>query len=152
MASPPRPRFPDRPDFVGRYVRLAYMSLMQEVDIATAERYPEVTPAMKQVLLFVDRDGSRLTELAELAGMTKQAMGEHVEALVGLGLLERTRDPHDGRAKRIRPTRAGLACMRYALDAAVGVHGHWEQILGEDRLGELMVLLRDLVDGLAAEG
>jgi DNA-binding MarR family transcriptional regulator len=124
---------------------------MQEVDVGTADRYPEVTPAMKHVLLFVERDGSRVTELAELAGMTKQSMSEHVDGLVALGLLERTRDPADGRAKLIRPTRAGLACMRHALDVAMSVHRHWEAILGADRTNQLMQILKELEAGLAAE-
>jgi DNA-binding MarR family transcriptional regulator len=146
-----QPRFPKRPDFVGRYVRLTYINMMEEIDAGTADSYPDVTPAMKQVLLFVGRDGSRLTELAELARMTKQSMGEHVDGLVELGLLERIPDPNDGRAKLIRPTADGLMCMNYALGVAVGVHEHWESLLGQRKTEQLMTLLRELNNKLEAE-
>jgi DNA-binding MarR family transcriptional regulator len=146
-----QPRFPKRADFIGRYVRLAYINLMEEVDAGTADDYPEVTPAMKQVLLFVARDGSRLTELAALARMTKQSMGEHVDALVDLGLLERIPDPDDGRAKLIRPTADGLMCMNFALGVAVDVHRHWESLLGQRKTEQLMTLLRELTTKLEAE-
>lgn len=124
---------------------------MEEVDAGTADSYPDVTPAMKQVLMFVDRDGNRLTELAELAGMTKQSMGEHVDGLVQLGLLERIPDPNDGRAKLIRPTADGLMCMSYAFNVAVGVHEHWERLLGARKAQQLLNLLQELNAKLDAE-
>ena len=43
----------------------------------------------------------RLTELATLAGMTKQSVGEIVDDLVDLGYVERIPDPADSRAKLI---------------------------------------------------
>lgn len=125
--------------------------MMEEIDAGTADEYPEVSPAMKQVLMFVSRDGNRLTELAELAGMTKQSMGEHVDSLVELGLLERVPDPADGRAKLIRPTRDGLMCMNYALGVAVGVHEHWESLLGPRKTQQLMSLLQELNAKLEVE-
>jgi len=145
------PRFPERPDFVGRYVRLLYLQLLEELDAGTADAYPEVSPAMKQVLMLVSRDGSRLTDMATAGRMTKQSMGEHVNALVELDLLERIPDPDDRRAKRIRPTKAGLACMGDAYDVAVDVHRHWEQLLGERKTEQLQRLLAELVHKLDDE-
>lgn len=52
--------------------------------------------------------GSRLTELAERAGMSKQAMGDLVDQCVAWGLVRREPDPLDARAKRIAFTPAGL--------------------------------------------
>ena len=145
------PRFPERPDFVGRYVRLLYLQLLDELDAGTADAYPEVSPAMKQVLMLVSREGSRLTDMATAGRMTKQSMGEHVNALVELDLLERIPDPADGRAKLIRPTRAGVACMSDAYEVAVDVHRHWEHLLGERKTDQLQRLLRELVQKLDAE-
>src|SRR5918999_4052339 len=48
--------------------------------------------------------GSRLTELAERSGLTKQAVGEAVGELGKLGYVEGGPDPRDGRAEIIRPT------------------------------------------------
>ncbi len=52
--------------------------------------------------------GSRLTELAAHAGMTKQAMGDLVDQCEAWGLVRREPDPMDRRARRIVFTPAGL--------------------------------------------
>ena len=125
--------------------------MMEEVDLGTADAYPDVTPAMKQVLVFVNREGSRLTDLAASAGMTKQSMGEHIDGLVELGILERIPDPADGRAKLIRPTAEGVMCMGYAQRVALDVHAHWESLLGERKSRQLLQLLQELATKLDAE-
>ena len=56
----------------------------------------------------IDPEGTRLTDLAERAFMTKQSVGEVVSDLEKLGgTLERVPDPGDGRAKIIRLTERG---------------------------------------------
>ena len=56
-------------------------------------------------------EGSRLTDLAQQAGMTKQAMGDLVTQCEAWGLVVREPDPHDGRARRVRFTPSGLAWL-----------------------------------------
>ena len=63
-------------------------------------------------------EGSRLTDLAERAGMTKQAMGDLVTQCEAGGLVVREPDPHDARARRVRFTVTGLAWVK-AYHAAV---------------------------------
>ena len=57
-------------------------------------------------------EGSRLTELAQSAGVTKQGMGELVNQCAAWGLVERTDDPRDSRAKIIKFTDTGLSWLR----------------------------------------
>ena len=52
--------------------------------------------------------GSRLTELAAAAGMSKQAMGDLVTQCEAWGLVRREPDPLDARARRIVFTETGL--------------------------------------------
>ncbi len=52
--------------------------------------------------------GARLTELAESAGMSKQAMGDLVDQCEAWALVRRERDPLDARARRIVFTPTGL--------------------------------------------
>jgi len=69
----------------------------------------------------LDVDGTRLTELARRASMSKQAMGELVDQCLELGLVDRIADPSDGRARIVRFTRAGhiwLDAFRDAVDVA----------------------------------
>ncbi len=77
--------------------------------------YGDVRQAHGCVFGNIAEDGMRLTELSELAGMTKQGVGEAVSDLERLGYAERVADPSDGRAKIIRLTERGRAAQRAAL-------------------------------------
>ncbi len=56
-------------------------------------------------------EGSRLTDLAAQAGMTKQAMGKLVDQCEAWALVIRKPDPQDGRANRVQFTEIGLAWL-----------------------------------------
>ncbi|MBH1966342.1 MAG: MarR family transcriptional regulator [Comamonadaceae bacterium] len=64
-------------------------------------------------------EGSRLTDLADAAGMSKQAMGDLVNQCEAWGLVTRQADPLDGRARLIQFTPTGLAWLA-AFKSAVG--------------------------------
>ena len=85
------------------------------------------------VMAHVTYEGIRLTDLAEKAGITKQAMSELVIDLEELGYLTRTADPHDGRAKLIGFTDKGRAAVREAMRAFSEI----ESVLGERSLRSL---------------
>lgn len=55
--------------------------------------------------------GARLTELAQRAGMSKQAMGKLVDQCEAWGLVMRAQDAHDARARRIVFTAIGLSWL-----------------------------------------
>lgn len=69
------------------------------------------------VMAHVTFEGIRLTDLAEKAGITKQAMSELVIDLERLGYLVRTADPSDRRAKLIGFTDKGRAAVHEAMRA-----------------------------------
>lgn len=95
------------------------------------------------VMAHVTFEGIRLTELAERAGITKQAMSELVIDLERLGYLMRTPDPHDRRAKLISFTDKGRAAVHEAMRA----FAEMESALGERSLRSLR---RSLLTILAA--
>ncbi|MEO7242442.1 MAG: MarR family winged helix-turn-helix transcriptional regulator [Variovorax sp.] len=68
----------------------------------------QVSAAHIHITRHLARGGSRLTELAESAGMTKQAMGSLVDQCEAWGLVRREVDPLDARARRVVFTSAGL--------------------------------------------
>lgn len=57
-------------------------------------------------------EGARLTDLAQRANMSKQAMGKLVEQCEAWGLVTRLVEAHDGRARRIMFTPVGLVWLR----------------------------------------
>ena len=62
--------------------------------------------------------GSRLTDLAQRAGVSKQAMGKLVDQCVAWGLVQRESDAQDARARRVVFTATGLAWLQ-AFEEAV---------------------------------
>ncbi len=69
----------------------------------------------------LDLGGTRLTEIASRARMTKQAMAELVDKAEELGFIARQPDPSDGRAKIVAFTPAGLRLLdqqRKGIEAA----------------------------------
>ncbi len=77
-------------------------------------------------------EGSRLTELAERAGMTKQAMGDLVTQCEAWGLVTREADPHDGRARRVRFTPAGLAWLAAFRKAVAQAEAEFRAEVGDE--------------------
>ncbi len=76
--------------------------------------------------------GSRLTELAQAAGMSKQAMGDLVTQCEAWGLVVREADPLDGRAKRVRFTEAGLAWLAGFRRAVARAEAEFRAEVGEE--------------------
>ncbi len=90
-----------------------------------------VTEAHLALFRNLDLGGTRLTEVAARARMTKQAMLELVDKCEARGLVERLPDPGDGRAKIVAFTPAGLQVLdglRVGVEAAerrmAAVTGH----------------------------
>lgn len=71
----------------------------------------QVSAAHIHITRHLALDGSRLSELAEAAGMTKQSMGKLVDQCEAWGLVTRQTDARDARAKLIRFTEAGRAWL-----------------------------------------
>ncbi len=71
----------------------------------------QVSAAHIHITRHLAVQGARLQELAESAGMSKQAMGKLVDQCEAWGLVTREADRRDGRAKLVRFTPAGLAWL-----------------------------------------
>lgn len=91
--------------------------------------------------------GTRLTELAERANMTKQSVGEFASDLEKLGYLERVPDPNDGRAKIIRLTDQGRRAYWIGRQLIDDLEREWGERYGEERIAAL----RDALEVVTAE-
>jgi DNA-binding MarR family transcriptional regulator len=112
-----------------------------------AAGYGDVRGAHGCVFGNITPEGMRLTELAEHAGMTKQAVGEAVSDLEALGYAERLPDPADGRAKIIRLTEHGSDAQRAGFGLIAEIEREWADRFGADRVDAMRALLLDLVPG-----
>lgn len=106
--------------------------------------YGDVRPTHGCVFRFVHEGGLRLTELATLAGMTKQSIGEIVDDLAELGYLERIPDPADRRAKLIRLTEKGEQAQTVGFGLFAELEQRWAERYGADRLAEMRALLEEI--------
>jgi DNA-binding MarR family transcriptional regulator len=117
----------------------------EELHSRLAERgFSDIRHAHGCVFRWVEPDGTRLTELAELAGHSKQAVGEFVCDLEARGYVERVPDPLDGRAKIIRLTDRGIEAKATALEIFAEMESEWAERIGSERVEAL----RDALEAL----
>ena len=76
--------------------------------------------------------GSRLTDLAHSAGMSKQAMGDLVTQCEAWGLVLREPDRHDKRARNVIFTATGLLWLQAFRDAVAQAEAEFRQAVGTD--------------------
>lgn len=92
----------------------------------------QVSAAHIHITRHLAREGSRLTELAERAGMTKQAMGALVDQCEAWGLVTRGPDPLDARARRVLFTADGLAWLDAFRSAVTQAEHEFKSSVGND--------------------
>src|SRR3954454_2159653 len=81
-----------------------------------ARGYSGLRSTHTTLLSNIDLAGSSVTEAAERAGITKQAMGRLATELEGAGYIRVQSDPKDARARVLRLTRAGKRLMLDSLE------------------------------------
>jgi DNA-binding MarR family transcriptional regulator len=92
----------------------------------------QVSAAHIHITRHLSLEGSRLIDLAQSAGMTKQAMGDLVTQCEAWGLVQRTPDPSDARARRIVFTETGHAWLRAFEQAVAQTEAEFRQEVGTD--------------------
>jgi DNA-binding MarR family transcriptional regulator len=128
---------------IGRLLLRAQRDFDAELNARLRERgYPDVRLAHSGLFAHIDPDGTRSSELAERAGMTKQGMGQLVADLEGKGYVERVEDPADRRAKLVRLTKKGWQHIRDARVIIGEIEEAYSQRLGDGRLETLRAILK----------
>jgi DNA-binding MarR family transcriptional regulator len=111
-----------RHDNVGRLLNNAVSRFESRVlELMSQSGHPQARISHVSLTRNLDLKGTRVSELARRAGMTKQAMGELVSQCVALNLVVATTDPSDRRARIVAFTSGGrrwLEAFRHAVDGA----------------------------------
>lgn len=107
--------------------------------------FDDIRPTHACVFRYVRGSGLRLTDIAELANMTKQSVGEVVDDLVERGYAERVPDPADGRAKLIRLTERGEEAQEFGFGVFAAIEDRWAERYGADRIADLREILEEIV-------
>jgi DNA-binding MarR family transcriptional regulator len=92
----------------------------------------QISAAHVHITRHLGLKGSRLTDLARAAGMSKQAMGDLVDQCTAWGLVQREPDPLDARARRVVFTPVGLAWLQAFKDAVAQAEAEFRDAVGKD--------------------
>ncbi|WP_233517790.1 MarR family winged helix-turn-helix transcriptional regulator [Geodermatophilus marinus] len=114
-----------------------------------AAGFDDLTPAQGRIAARVGPDGTRLTDLAAQALVTKQTAGHLVDQLERTGYVRRVPDPTDARARLVRLAERGEAALAVARRVEVAVEAEWTAHLGEEdaaRLRAILTRLREVTD------
>ena len=117
-------------------------------DLAAAG-FDDVTVAQARVLARVGSQGTRVTDLAEQARVTKQTVVFLVDQLERAGYVRRVADPSDARARLVTFADRGLAAQEVARRTEVVVQQEWTRHLGRRvtvRLHQILTELSEITD------
>ena len=110
--------------------------------------FPDFRPAHGTIGQHISDRGSRVTELAQLAQVTKPTVVYLVNDLERLGYVKRIPDPADGRAKLVCLTDRGTRAQEAARKIIVEIEQDWGELLGARDFAALRALLQRLHDAL----
>jgi DNA-binding MarR family transcriptional regulator len=135
---------------IGLLCFIVYRAMETRVlaDLAAAG-FGDTTAAQGRVFARIDPDGTRLTDLAERALITKQTAGFLVDQLERAGYVRRVPDPSDARARLVQIAERGRAAVEVARQTEAKVEAEWTAHLGEEATTQLrhaLARLRDITD------
>jgi DNA-binding MarR family transcriptional regulator len=142
-------RAEDEPN-IGLLCFIVYRAMEARVlaDLAAAG-FSDTTAAQGRVFARIDPNGTRLTDLAERALITKQTAGFLVDQLERAGYVHRVPDPRDARARLVQIAERGRAAVEVARQTEAEVEAEWTAHLGEEATTQLrhaLARLRDITD------
>ena len=129
---------------IGLLLYIPYRDLENRIMAAVAAAGFDMTVAQARVLQRIGPDGTRLTELAEAAQVTKQTAGFLVDQLEKAGYVERVPDPTDGRARLVRITEKAQDVVPVANAEMARIEAEWERYIGKRRMAQLREALEML--------
>ena len=122
----------------------ALKRIRAEILDTSEEHFPGLRVSHYRLLEMIPADGARITDLAEVAVMTKQGLGQHIDYLQRLGYAESDRLREDRRVRLVRRTAKGDDAVAFSRAAIERVEELWAERLGPERYAVLRETLREL--------
>lgn len=116
-----------------------------------ARGHPGLKMSHGQVLPLIGAEGGRISEIARVQHVTRQAISTISQDLETLGYLRREADPRDGRSVVLRLTPRGEGLIADSVVALDGLELAFLEILGARPLESLQRVARDLYHALGLE-
>lgn len=118
--------------FDERVLQLMAASAQAPLALSNLAARDKVGAAHVHITRHLPLAGARLTDLAQWAGMSKQAMGDLVDQCEAWGLVTRRSDPRDARARLIVFTPAGLDWLAAFHDAVAQAESEFRTAVGTE--------------------
>jgi DNA-binding MarR family transcriptional regulator len=142
--------FPEEAGTLGALLRSPYRKLARRLYAEMAANgFPEIRQSHSVVFRHIAPGGSRLTDLAEVAGLTKQSMAYLLGHLAEHGYVKIGTDPEDGRARLVQLTKRGQAFMAALLSASSRLETEAGGKMGSARLQTLRAGLKALDEAIS---
>jgi DNA-binding MarR family transcriptional regulator len=132
------------PDHLPRWLEAVSRRLSADLGKQACGQFPELRGRYRRILQMIPPGGVRITDLARLAGMTKQALGEFIDGLEQSGFVVSRRSAADGRVRIVSRTRSGDDAAAATQQAIETVENQWRAELGAARYDAMMAALREL--------
>jgi DNA-binding MarR family transcriptional regulator len=130
---------------------LAMKRLREGILLDSESGFPGLRVSHYRLLELIPNSGARITDLAEIAGMTKQGLGQHVDYLQERGYTESERLPNDRRVRLVRRTGRGDEAVAFSQAAIARVEQEWRDQLGPDKYELVRSALIELGGPVGAE-
>ncbi|MCW5222987.1 MarR family winged helix-turn-helix transcriptional regulator [Verminephrobacter aporrectodeae] len=118
--------------FDARVLQLMARNVELPLALSNLAARDQVGAAHVHITRHLAFQGDRLTDLARRAGMTKQAMANLVDQCEAWGLVVRTADPLDSRARQVRFTATGHAWLQAFHDAVAQAQAEFRAEVGAE--------------------
>jgi DNA-binding MarR family transcriptional regulator len=130
------------PDHIARWLEAVSRRLHGELSTRGLRDFPGLRGSHRRILQMIPPQGIRITDLALLAGMTKQALGEFVDGLEESGFVSSRRDQADGRVRLVTRTAQGDQAAATAQRALEDVERAWRKEIGAEHYDTMKQALR----------
>jgi len=135
-----------REKHLARLLADAFDSVEESIRKGMAEKGFDIEQVFLPVVRNLALDGSRISEIATRARLSKQTIGPLVRVLAERGIVEVSEDPADRRAKLVRFTQVGLLGLQAGLKSVEAVEARCSAKLGTNRLARLKRDLQIIAD------
>jgi DNA-binding MarR family transcriptional regulator len=106
--------------------------------------FPSLRPTHIQLLSAIAPEGVRLAELVTVVSLPKQTVGDLIDDLEGMRMVERFPDPDHGVIKRVRLGPKGKVWAAEVKRVAQATEARWATRLGSKKMKSLRALLEEL--------
>jgi DNA-binding MarR family transcriptional regulator len=134
------------PPAIGGLLRLAWQAHRARMyERLRAAGYSDVTRAQFALLRWPSIDKMRPSEVAELAGLSKQTVNDLLGELERSGYVERRPHPADGRGRVVRLTARGRRLQRVTHRISHELESVWAERVGGERIDSLRTTLEAMI-------